>query len=285
MLVHAVRSSDARHFQMSSQFVILMSGILFFEFQVRPPIALTFVGAALAAQALFSQIFRTPFDYRSALITGLSLSLLLRTGDPLIAAIAAAMGIGSKFLIRFRGRHIFNPSTFGIVAMLVLAEGAWVSPGQWGTEIWIGFLCIGLGGLVLVSAARLDIALAFLGAYAGLLLARALWLGDPLAIPLHQMQSGTLLLFAFFMITDPRTTPATLQGRIIFAALTAALAVGMRFILHMPEAVFYALFLTAPLTPLIDRCLPGRPHQWPGRPQSPQKNEVFHAPRPEPSVA
>jgi enediyne biosynthesis protein E5 len=271
---------------MAAQFILLSAGILFFDFQTEPVHAALYVAAALVTQALFSRIVRTSFDFRSALITGLSLSLLLRVDGPLLAVCVAAAGISSKFLIRFRGRHIFNPSTFAIVAALLLTSGAWVSPGQWGTEIWLGFLCICLGGMVLLSAARLDIALAFLGAYGGLLLARALWLGDPLAIPLHQMQSGTLLLFAFFMITDPRTTPATVTGRIVFAALTALLAVGMRFVFYIPEAVFFALFLTNLLTPLIDRLLPGAPHQWPRihqGSQSSRKNEVFHAPRIEPS--
>lgn len=245
-----------------------------------------YLGTALAAQLIFGWMFRVPFDPRSALITGLSLSLLLRTNDPLIAAGAAAAAVGSKFLIRVRGRHLFNPATFGIVGALLLTGGAWVSPGQWGTELLAAFLCLSLGGLVLFSVARLDIALGFLGAYGGLLLARALWLGDPLAIPLHQMQSGALLLFAFFMITDPRTTPATVGGRLIFAALTAAVAVFLRFTFYIPESIFYALFLMAPMTPLLDRLLPGRAHQWPGfhrRPQSSHNKEVYHVEKLEPS--
>ncbi len=272
-LTRVVQSIDARYFQIGALALLLITGIVFFGFQVSLGRAALNLGTALAAQAFFSLIFRIRFDARSALVTGLSLSLLLRTNDPLVAAGAAMAAIASKFLIRHRGRHIFNPAAFAIVAALLLTGSAWVSPGQWGTEVIAAFLCVALGGLVLFSAARLDIALGFLGAYGGLLLVRALWLGDPLAIPLHQMQSGALLLFAFFMITDPRTTPATVTGRLLFALLTAALAVGMRFTFHIPEAIFYALFLVNPLTPLIDRLLPGsRSH-----PPSPQKNEVPHA--------
>ncbi|MFP3943715.1 MAG: RnfABCDGE type electron transport complex subunit D [Alphaproteobacteria bacterium] len=277
-----MQTGDARHFQIGALALLLGLGILFFGFQVTLERAALNLAVAVAAQALFALIFRTRFDARSPLITGLSLSLLLRTNDPLIASGAAVAAIASKYLIRVRGKHIFNPAAFGIVAALILTEGTWVSPGQWGTELWLGFLCLCLGGLVLFSAARLDIALAFLGAYGGLLLARALWLGDPLAIPLHQMQSGALLLFAFFMITDPRTTPVTVTGRILFACLTALLAVGMRFLFYIPEAIFYALFLMAPLTPLIDRLLPGDPHNW-AIPKSSPGKEVFHAEKTEPS--
>ena len=285
-LSRAVQWSDPRHFQIISLSLLLGTGILFFGFQVSPERVALNLGVALAVQALFSQVFSTRFDARSPLITGLSLSVLLRTNDPLVAAAVAAAAIASKFLIRVRGRHIFNPATFGIAGALLLTGSAWVSPGQWGTDLLAAFLCVCLGGMVLLSAARLDIALAFLGAYGGFLLARALWLGDPLSIPLHQMQSGALLLFAFFMITDPRTTPATVTGRIIFAALTALLAVGMLFLFYIPEAIFFALFLINPLTPLIDRLLPGALHQWPGihqGSQSARKNEVFHAPKIEPS--
>ena len=59
--------------------------------------------------------------------------------------------------------------------------------------------------------------LAFLAFYAGAPLGRALWLGEPLAIPLHRLESGALLLFTFFMISDPKTTPDSRAGRILFA--------------------------------------------------------------------
>ena len=70
-------------------------------------------------------------------------------------------------------------------------------------------------------AARSDVTLAFLVFYLALVVGRSLWLGEPLAIPLHRLQSGALLLFAFFMISDPKTTPDSRAGRILFAALVA----------------------------------------------------------------
>ena len=59
-------------------------------------------------------------------------------------------------------------------------------------------------------------------AYGLLLIGRALWLGDPLSIPLHQLQNGALLIFAFFMISDPKTTPNTARWPNRFGALVAA---------------------------------------------------------------
>ena len=75
------------------------------------------------------------------------------------------------------------------------------------------------GGLVVNRAARSDVTFAFITFYMALVFGRSLWLGEPMAIPLHRLENGALLLFTFFMISDPRTTPNSRAGRIVFAAL------------------------------------------------------------------
>ncbi len=162
-------------------------------------------------------------DLRSPLITGLSLSLLLRANDPFLPAIAGFIAIASKFVLRIDGRHIFNPAGFAIVVLLLTSNGVWISPGQWGTGIWLAALIAFFAILVLQASQRSDMALFFLGSHAALLVARAHWLGDPLAIPLHQLQSGSLLIFTFFMISDPKTTPDSRFGRLLFACGGSAL--------------------------------------------------------------
>src|SRR5437763_793976 len=82
------------------------------------------------------------------------------------------------------------------------------------------------------AARRSYIAVFFLGTHAPLLVARALWLGDPLAIPIHQLESGSLLIFTFFMISDPRTSPDSRLGRLIFAASVACAAHYMAFFMQ-----------------------------------------------------
>ena len=108
-------------------------------------------------------------------------------------------------------------------------------------------------GLVLTRARRADMALAFLLTFAGFVFARAAGLGDPWAIPLKQMQSGALLLFAFFMITDPRTTPDARADRILYAVVVALAGAWMLFERYTPEGLMIALFFASPLVPLIDR--------------------------------
>ena len=116
--------------------------------------------------------------------------------------------------------------------------------------------------LVLGAAQRSDIALFFLGAHAALLFARAHWLGDPLAIPLHQLQSGSLLIFAFFMISDPKTTPASRLARFFFALAVAALAHYLAFIMQIRPALYIALIALSPVTPLLNRFLPAKKFEW-----------------------
>jgi hypothetical protein len=172
---------------------------------------------------------------------------------PGLYVLAAVLAIGSKFLIRVDGKHVFNPANFAIVALVMATGDAWVSPGQWGRETLLMFAFAGLGMLVLSRAKRLDVALTFLAAYAGLLLARAAYLGDPLTIPIQQLQSGALMLFTFFMITDPKTTPDHRLARVGYAAAVAAIAFALQYQAYMPVGIMYALFLAAPFVPLIDR--------------------------------
>ena len=115
-------------------------------------------------------------------------------------------------MIRINGKHLFNPTNFGVVAMMLATGLVWVSPAQWGNVAFFAFLMACLGGLVVNRAARSDVTFAFIGFYMSLVFGRSLWLGEPLVIPLHRLQSGALLLFTFFMISDPRTTPNS-RGR------------------------------------------------------------------------
>src|SRR5262249_48681241 len=158
---------------------------------------------------------------RSPLISGLSLCLLLRTNEPALALAAGVLAVASKFVIRLRDKHLFNPTNFALVVLMLLTDQVWVSAGQWGNGVLFAFLLACLGGLVVTRAARSDVSLAFLGFYSLLLLGRSCWLGEPFTIPLHRLQSGALLLFSFFMISDPKTTPNSRTGRILFALVVA----------------------------------------------------------------
>jgi Na+-translocating ferredoxin:NAD+ oxidoreductase RnfD subunit len=253
---------DARHWQIAALGTLVLYSFIYLDFGAKPLFTLVALGSVLLTQWACAKLWRRPFEWRSGLITGLSLGLLLRTGDIWIMALAAVLAITSKFVIQYRGKHLFNPAAFGIVAVLLTTHGAWVSPGQWGASIWVAGLVFLLGGAVLTHAPRLDTAAAFLAAHFALLLARARWLGDPLTIPLHQMMTGSLLIFAFFMVTDPRTTPNSRLGRILFAVIIAGLSHWLAFFGQVRPALYFSLLGVSLLVPVLDHILPQRRFEW-----------------------
>jgi len=201
-------------------------------------------------------------NVKSALISGLSLCLLLRTNYPEVAVAAAFVAIAGKFLIRRRGKHIFNPTNAGLVSMMLLTDQVWISPGQWGEAAFFAFLMACFGGLVVNRASRSDVTYAFLTFYVAIVLGRSLWLGEPLAIAWHHLQNGAFLLFTFFMISDPKTTPDSRTGRILFALLVALGAGYVQFVLFRTNGLIWSLAAAAPLVPVLDRLLPGASYHW-----------------------
>jgi len=119
--------------------------------------------------------------------------------------------------------------------------------------------------LVLSAARRADIAVFFFLSHAALLFARATWLGDPLAIPIHQLQSGSLLIFTFFMISDPAHRAGLHRRTFAVRLLVAAAAHYMAFFMRMRPALYFALILLSPLTQTMDRLIPAKRFTWAGQ--------------------
>ena len=210
-----------------------------------------------------------PFEWRSALISGLSLFLLCRTREVGWCLAAALVAIGGKFFLRYQGRHLFNPTNLALMVLLLISEDqVWVSPGQWGNAALLALLLACLAGLVLSRAGRWDIALGFLAFWTLLLVGRSWWLHEPMTIPLHRLQNGALLLFAFFMISDPKTTPDSRVGRLVFAGLVALGGWWWQFLQYGTHGSIWALAVLAPMVPLLNVLFPGPAYRWPARPPS-----------------
>lgn len=261
----SVRSllADPRHYQISVLSSLILMGAFHFGFHLPWWHIIGCVGATVGTQCVADRIIKRPFDARSPLISALSLTLLLRTGSISLSIAAGVIAVASKYILRWRGKHIFNPANFGLVIVSLLFGAAWISPGQWGQATIFAVLLLGLGGVVTGKAKRWDVSLALLGFYAALVFGRAIWLGDPLAIPVHQLQSGALLIFAFFMISDPKTTPDSRLGRIIFAGLVASVGFAIQFAAFNAAGIILALILCAPIVPVLDRFFPAGRYVWP----------------------
>src|SRR5262245_49411719 len=261
--VAAARHRDPRPYQIATLACLLTYGVGRLDLEVQAATAAAIIATALATQAICTRISgRGRFDPRSALISALSLCVLLRAGSLELAIVTAVVAIASKFLLRVGDKHVFNPTNFALVAMMLATGEIWVSPGQWGSGLIFAFVLACAGGLVVNRAARADVTLAFLVTWAGLLVARSLWLGEPLAIPMHRLQNGALVLFAFFMISDPKTTPDSRAGRLLFATLVAVGAYVVQFWLFRPNGLLWSLAVCSLAVPVIDRLLPGSRYEW-----------------------
>jgi Na+-transporting NADH:ubiquinone oxidoreductase subunit NqrB len=128
-----VLARDPRHYQIVSLAGRLIYGIGRLGFELPLAQALITVASALRAQWLCMRATSNSlFDSRNALISALSLCLLLRIDGLQFAALAAVLAMGSKFVLRHRDKQVFNPSGFAIASLLICTDDVWVSSGQWG---------------------------------------------------------------------------------------------------------------------------------------------------------
>jgi Na+-transporting NADH:ubiquinone oxidoreductase subunit NqrB len=248
------KSVDPRYFQFAALGTLTCLQVVGSDFGTSLEIlTLTLYSVAFVHIALSFILGTHHFDVRSSLISAFSLSLLLRSNELWIYPLAALLAVGSKALITHKGKHMFNPAAFAIASLLLLMpQTVWVSIGQWGNFSWFAGLIVCLGAMVLTRSRSADISLFFIGSWALLCFGRAFYLGDPLSIPLHQMQSGALLIFTFFMISDPMTAPVHRMARLLFAAAVAALAFFLFFEYRIREALFYSLIIISCITPILN---------------------------------
>jgi Na+-transporting NADH:ubiquinone oxidoreductase subunit NqrB len=142
----SLKSLDARLFQVVFQATLLTVGVLLRDFSLLPAQMALAIVSATATQAFWLKVFKLKnVGYLSPLITGFGLSLLLRADSQWLHPLVACLAISGKFLIRIRGKHVFNPANFGVGIALLGLPGAWVSPGQWGNDlgiaVWLIALC------------------------------------------------------------------------------------------------------------------------------------------------
>lgn len=257
--------NDARHFQILflGSFLVLVLFANDFPKEYLFQIGIT-ITSCLLFQLIFTHFTRKVYtSWKSALITSLGLCLLLKVDDFYWVIFASLFAIGSKFLIKHKGKHIFNPTNIGVVGTIIFSHHAWISPGQWGSNVVYLFIIGSLGFLVIKKVARIDIALTFITTFGGLLFIRnILYLGWPIDFWTHQMTNGTLMLFTFFMITDPMTTPNNKKGRIVFALILAIIAFYLTTFNHFYAAPVWVLIFISPLTIAFDKIWKDKKYCW-----------------------
>lgn len=203
--------------------------------------------SAMACELVLSRLLlhRWP-NLASSYITGISVGILLRSPGYWPYVVCALLSITSKYVLRVNGRHLFNPSNFGICAMLFLASDAVATLSiQWGnnlvamTVIWV------LGSLIIWRARRFHICATYVASFLLLSVVRAWITGDPWLSEVSPITGPEYQLFIFFMITDPKTTVRSKIGQSLVAFLVALAEMFFRLEQSI-YAPLYALFFVGP---------------------------------------
>jgi hypothetical protein len=232
----------------AAQAVYVVSGLFLLEFSLSWLDAAAAVGAAVVAEWVFARSWR--FVPKSGLAAGLGVAIFFRASDPFYFALASIVAISSKYLIKVHGRHIFNPSNIAIVSLVFLFPAATtIEFTQWGNNAW-WYAAVATVSLFIAYRAGVGATtFSFIGAYAVLL--AALSAHDSMFSAHHYGLIGpSFILFASFMITDPKTAPrGVLRGSIhglcvalLYFALEAA---GVRYAIFL--APFLLTVLNAPV--------------------------------------
>ncbi len=187
----------------------------------------------------------------SAYITGISVGILLRSPEFWPYALCSAIAITSKYVIRWHGRHLWNPSNFAISAMLILAP-AYVATlsVQWGNEIWTMVIVWILGALITWRVRRFHITLTYVVSFLAFSAIRSSMVGDSFLAEVAPITGPMYQLFIFFMITDPRTTVSSKRGQILVAFLVALAEMILRLANNI-HAPYYALTIVGPAAKAI----------------------------------
>ena len=238
---------------------ILLGGHLSFGILESYEKTLLAIGAAIVLELALSRLLRGEWPHlASAYITGISVGILIRSPLYWPFALCAMISIASKYVLRVRGRHIFNPSNFGICAMLFLAPYAVAHLSiQWGNNLWPMLVIWILGSLIIWRLKRFHICATYVVGFFLFAFIRTWFTGDSFLAEVAPITGPMYQLFVFFMITDPKTTVASRSGQAVVAFAVAFVEFLMRLgeIVHAP---FYALFFVGPIALLIEMWLQDR---------------------------
>jgi len=188
----------------------------------------------------------------SAYISGISIGMLLRSPEFWPYPLCAAISIVSKYVLRVDGRHLWNPSNFGIVAMLVLASDTVAGLSvQWGNNLLPMVVVWTFGAIIIHTLGRFHITLTYVASFLFFAGIRHLVTGHPFLAEAAPLTGPMYQLYIFFMITDPKTTvhPKWAQCLVAFAVAAVEACLRLMQFVHSP---YYALFIVGPIANLIE---------------------------------
>ena len=217
------------------------------------------IATAIGVEMALGRLFTGSWPHlASAYISGISIGMLVRSPAFWPYALCSAISITSKYVLRVNGRHLWNPSNFGIVAMLVLAADRVAGLSvQWGNTFLPMVVVWCFGAAIIYSLGRLHITASYVAAFIVFSFVRAAVTGHPWAAEVAPLTGPMYQLFIFFMVTDPKTTVRPVWGQCLVAVLVAAVEAVFR-LLHWVHAPYYALFVVGPTANFIEIALARR---------------------------
>ncbi|MGA9774001.1 MAG: hypothetical protein WBV94_33530 [Blastocatellia bacterium] len=249
-----------RRFRYDSRFTppLLITAILlvgqitfgFLESYSRTALAIV---TSIAFEMVLGRVFTGKWPHlASAYITGISVGILVRSPAFWPYALCSALSITSKYVLRVKNRHIFNPSNFGICVMLFLAYYAVASLSiQWGNYLWPMAVIWTLGTVIIWRLKRFHICATYVASFLVFSLVRSLITGHTFWAEVAPLTGPMYQLYVFFMITDPKSTVSTRRGRmiVVFFVALAEMILRLNQVVHAP---YYALFIVGPSAMLFE---------------------------------
>lgn len=232
---------------------ILLAAHLSFGILESYPKLITAIVASFAAELVLHRIILGSWrDLSSAYISGISVGILIRSPYLWPFALGSMISIASKYVLRYKDQHIWNPSNFGIVAMLLLApQSVAVLSIQWGNNMWAMLVIWIVGSISIYRLRRFHICATYVVSFLVLALFRAWITGDPYLAEISPITGPMYQLFTFFMITDPKTTVSSKRGQYIVIIAIALVEMIFRFY-EAVYAPFYALFIVGPIAMVLE---------------------------------
>ncbi len=246
-------SIDKRYLAPILVTLVLVMGQLTFGFLESWGRTMLAIATAIAMEMAMGRALTGKWPHlASAYVSGISVGILVRSPAFWPYALCAAISITSKYAIRVGGRHIWNPSNLGIVAMLVLAADSVASLSvQWGNNllpmatVWI------FGAVIVHTLGRLHITLTYVASFVAFSALRVAVTGHPWLAEVAPITGPMYQLFIFFMITDPKTTVCPKWAQCLVAFLVAAVEAIFR-LFEFVHAPYYALFIVGPAANLVE---------------------------------
>jgi enediyne biosynthesis protein E5 len=239
--------------------LILLIGHLSYGILESYPKTLLAIATSIAAELVLGRIFVGKWPHlASAYITGISVGILVRSPAYWPFALCSLISITSKYVLRVKDRHIWNPSNFGISALLFLAGDYITSLSiQWGNFLAPILVIWALGAAIIWRLRRFHITGTYVVSFLVLAFVRAWMTGSPWQSEISPITSPEYQLFIFFMITDPKTTVRSKKGQCVVAFAVAFVEMLLRLnqVIYAP---FYALFIVGPTALLIEMWIQSR---------------------------